>query len=278
MSDSKLASIETAIKAYQNGEFVIIVDDEDRENEGDLAIAADHITPDKVNFMASFGKGLICLAMQGKLLDRLNIPLMIPTDQNRSGFGTGFTVSIEAAHGVSTGISAADRSHTIRTLINPNTTPNDIAMPGHIFPIRARDGGVLERRGQTEASVDLAKLAGLTPAASICEIMLDDGTMARLPEILEFAKEHDMPVISVEALSQHMLERAEVKPTQPAQDRPDSIVALIGTSSLPTKHGVFTTSVFRDAQGLEHVALISGDISSDTPLLRMHSEIGRAHV
>lgn len=272
MSDSKLASIETAIKAYQNGEFVIIVDDEDRENEGDLAIAADHVTPDKVNFMATHGKGLICLAMQGKLLDRLNIPLMVPTDQNRSGFGTGFTVSIEAAEGVSTGISAADRSHTIHTLINPNSTPSDIAMPGHIFPIRARDGGVLERRGQTEASVELAKLAGLTPAASICEVMSHDGTMARLPELLEFAETHNMPVISVEALSQHMLALSVTKPAHAAQDRPESSVALIGSSALPTRHGDFTASVFRDVQGLEHMALVSGDPGSETPLVRVHSE------
>ena len=175
----QLASVTDAIKDYQDGKFVIIVDDDDRENEGDLVIAAEHITPEAINFMATYGRGLICIAMTGKMLDRLQIPLMVPQNQNSSGFGTGFTISVEAAQGVTTGISAFDRAQTIQTLINPTSTPNDIAMPGHIFPLRARDGGVIERRGQTEASVDLAKLAGLTPSGVICEIMSPNGDMAR---------------------------------------------------------------------------------------------------
>jgi 3,4-dihydroxy 2-butanone 4-phosphate synthase/GTP cyclohydrolase II len=203
MTEYTISSIEAALDAYRSGRFVIIVDDEDRENEGDLAIAADYITPEAVNFMAVHGRGLICLAMRGALLDRLKIPMMVPQAQNRSGFGTGFTVSVEATKGVTTGISAADRSHTISTLINPASTPVDIAMPGHIFPLRARDGGVLERRGQTEASVDLAVLGDLTPAGVICEVMAADGTMMRLPALREFAALHGIPIISVEDLVQY---------------------------------------------------------------------------
>ena len=269
MTDKTLSSIDDAITAFRSGQFVIIVDDEDRENEGDLTIAAEHITPEAVNFMATHGKGLICLAMQGAMLDRLKIPMMVPQNQNRSGFGTGFTVSIEAATGVTTGISAQDRSHTIQTLINPKTTPPEIAMPGHVFPIRARDGGVLERRGQTEASVDLAKLAGLSPAASICEVMSRDGTMARLPELLEFATTHDLHVISVEALVQYRL--ASEARNAPAATT-ESKTIRIGTSKLPTRHGDFLSSVYRDEQGLEHMALVCGDIERNTPLVRMHSE------
>ena len=170
-----LSSIDEAVAAIAAGGMVIVVDDEDRENEGDLVVAAEHATSAAVNFMATHGRGLICLAMQGAMLDRLQIPMMVPDGQNRSGFGTGFTVSIEAAAGVSTGISAPDRAHTIRTLIDPATTVDDIASPGHVFPLRARDGGVLERRGQTEASVDLARLAGLVPAGVICEVMRRTG-------------------------------------------------------------------------------------------------------
>ena len=182
-----LATVEAAIAEYRAGRFVIIVDDEDRENEGDLAIAAEHITPEAVNFMATHGRGLICATLTGERLDALNLPLMVPQDRNRSGFGTGFTLSVEARSGVTTGISAFDRAHTIRTLIDPRTTAEDLATPGHMFPLRARAGGVLERRGQTEASVDLARLAGLTPAGVICEILAPDGTMERLPGLIEFA-------------------------------------------------------------------------------------------
>ncbi len=198
-----IVSATEAMAAFARGETVIIVDDEDRENEGDLAIAADFVTPEAVNFFAREGRGLICCAMAPALIDRLNLPQMVPPEENRSGYGTPFTVSVEAAHGVTTGISAFDRAHTIRTLIDPRSTPADIVMPGHTFPLRARENGVLERDGQTEASVDLAMLAGLTPAAMICEIMNDDGSMARLPELEVFAKQHGMLITSVEAIAEH---------------------------------------------------------------------------
>lgn len=198
-----LASIPDALSIFKAGKFVIIVDDENRENEGDLAMAADFVTPEAVNFCAMHGRGLICCAMAGSLIDRFDLPMMVKPEHNRSGFGTAFTVSVEAAEGVTTGISAHDRATTIQTLINSTAGPKDIATPGHMFPLRARDGGVLERGGQTEASVDLARLAGLTPAAMICEVMKDDGSMARLPDLEKFAAMHDMPIISVEALVQH---------------------------------------------------------------------------
>ncbi|MBX2882720.1 MAG: 3,4-dihydroxy-2-butanone-4-phosphate synthase [Granulosicoccus sp.] len=275
MTDTSLSTVETAIEAYRAGRFVIIVDDDDRENEGDLAIAADHITPEAVNFMATHGRGLICLAMRAALLDRLQIPMMVPTDQNRSGFGTGFTISIEAVEGVSTGISAFDRSHTIKTLIDPKTTPNDIAMPGHIFPLRARDGGVLERRGQTEASVDLSMLSGLTEAGVICEVMSEDGTMALMPELQEFGKKHDIPIISVEALAQYrsaMEKDAVQKPEAEAAQPGTTLISRIGSSTLPTEHGQFDVVVFRDQQGLEHSALLCGDPEQGIPIVRLHSE------
>ena len=269
MTNSTLASIDKALTRYSQGEFIIIVDDEDRENEGDLAIAADFITADSVNFMATHGKGLICLAMHGSLLDRLQIPLMIPQEQNRSGFGTAFTVSIEAVEGVSTGISAEDRAKTIKVLIDPATTTADIAMPGHMFPLRASDNGVLERRGQTEASVDMSILAGLAPASSICEIMNDDGTMMRLPEIQEFAAKYDIPVISVEALAQHrMALEEEIKPKPVTSTN----VSLIGKSTLPTEHGIFEIQVFRDEQGFEHSTLSMQKDKDAIPLVRLHSE------
>ncbi|MEZ5896030.1 MAG: 3,4-dihydroxy-2-butanone-4-phosphate synthase [Parvularculaceae bacterium] len=198
-----IASIPEAIAAFKTGQTVIIVDDEDRENEGDLVIAADFVTPEAVNFFAKEGRGLICCAMTGDLIDKFALPMMVPQEENRSGFGTAFTVSVEAADGVTTGISAHDRAHTIRTLIDPKATRGDIVMPGHTFPLRAVDGGVLERGGQTEASVDLAKLAGLTPAAMICEVMNDDGTMARLSDLTVFARRHDMKIISVKALADY---------------------------------------------------------------------------
>lgn len=298
-----LTSVETAIADYRAGKFVIIVDDEDRENEGDLAIAAEHITPEAVNFMATHGRGLICMAMTGEQLDRLQIPLMVPQTHNRSGFGTGFTVSVEAVTGVSTGISAFDRAHTIRTLIDPASRPVDIAMPGHIFPLRARAGGVLERPGQTEASVDLAKLAGKTPAGVICEVMSADGTMARLPELLEFAARHNINVVSVDAIARYRLslnrlslnrlslnERDltttntnETKPSAEATHPPSTVPSTapstskqplenIASSQLPTEFGMFEATVYRDVQGKEHVALVLGDVAQGAPLVRLHSE------
>ncbi len=198
-----IASVPETIAAFKTGEIVIIVDDEDRENEGDLAIAADFVTPEKVNFFAKEGRGLICCAMAGALIDKFTLPMMVPQEEIRSGFGTAFTVSVEAATGVTTGISAHDRAHTIRTLIDPQAVPEDIVTPGHTFPLRANDGGVLARGGQTEAGVDLSKLAGLTPAAMICEVMNDDGTMARMPDLEIFAERHSMKIISVKAIQDY---------------------------------------------------------------------------
>jgi len=218
MSSPILSSVESALHDYARGQMIIIVDDEDRENEGDLVLAADFVTPEAINFMVTHARGLVCLAMRGALLDRLQIPMMVPQAQNRSGFGTGFTLSVEATQGVSTGISAHDRAHTIKTLIHPETTPTDIAMPGHIFPLRARDGGVLERRGQTEASVDVSALAGLTPAGIICEVMQADGSMMRLSSLEQFALEHQLKIISVEQLVQFRLESGQGNMASPLAD------------------------------------------------------------
>jgi len=198
-----IASVPEALVAYKTGEIVIIVDDEDRENEGDLTIAADFVTPEAVNFFAKEGRGLICCALAPALIDKFALPLMVSDEDNRSGFGTRFTVSVEAATGVTTGISAYDRAHTIRTLIDPKATRADIVTPGHTFPLRATEGGVLERDGQTEACVDLAMLAGLTPAAMLCEVMNHDGTMARLPDLEIFAERHGLKIISVKALQDY---------------------------------------------------------------------------
>lgn len=192
------APIEAAIEAFRSGAMVIIVDGEDRENEGDLAVAAEKVTPEAVNFMARFGRGLICLSLTNECCDRLELPLMVP--RNTSTFGTAFTVSIEARGKVTTGISAFDRAATILTAVDPASTPEDLLRPGHVFPLRARDGGVLERPGQTEASVDLARLAGLTPAGVICEVMKDDGTMARLGDLEIFARTHGLLLVSIEDL------------------------------------------------------------------------------
>ncbi|MBX2836983.1 MAG: 3,4-dihydroxy-2-butanone-4-phosphate synthase [Gammaproteobacteria bacterium] len=276
MSENKLSTIETAINAIKSGKMVIVVDDEDRENEGDFVMAGDFCDSAAVNFMITHGRGLVCLAMAPEMIDRLKIPMMVPDAQNSSGFGTGFTISVEAKAGVSTGISAPDRAQTIKTLIDPSTTPNDIAMPGHIFPLRAKRGGVLERRGQTEASVDLARLAGLTPAGVICEVMKDDGEMMRLDDLLAFAQVHDMPVISVEDLAQYR-EQHEKEVTASGERTEHAnwqqIVSVVGKSQLPTKHGNFDITIYRDAQGMEHSALVSGDLSKGkTPLVRIHSE------
>lgn len=264
-----LSSITEAIEVMAKGGLVIIVDDEDRENEGDFVVAAEHMTPDIMNTLITDGRGLVCCSMHGSLIDRLGIPMMVPDNRNSSGFGTGFTCSVEASSGVSTGISAADRSHTVRVLANPNSTPASIAMPGHIFPLRAKDGGVLERRGQTEASVDLAVLAGLRPAAVICEILKEDGDMMRLPELLVYGEKHGIPVISVEALAAYRREHettSETKRTLTPQ------VQRISTSTLPTDHGVFNITVYKDTNGLEHSLLSMGELTNSTPLVRLHSE------
>ena len=277
MSNIQIAPVEEAIRAIKNGELVIVVDDEDRENEGDFIIAAEFCTAEKVNFMITHGRGLVCVAMHSSLLDRLKIPMMVPQDQNRSGFGTAFTLSIEAVENVTTGISAPDRAQTIKTLIDPTTKPMDIASPGHIFPLRACDGGVLERRGQTEAGVDLAKLAGLTPASVICEVMAEDGEMMRLEQLCEFANEHNMLVTSVDAIAKYRekTELADVANTpdvSASMSAGETSIALIGKSALPTKHGSFDISVFRDQQGNEHSVLAMGNIANSNPLIRLHSE------
>ena len=252
------ASVEEAAELYRQGEFVIIVDDEDRENEGDLCIAAEKVTPQAINFMARYGRGLICLALTEERCDELELPLMV--EQNTSNYGTAFTVSIEARGKVTTGISAADRAATILTAIDDATRPADLLRPGHIFPLRARKGGVLKRAGQTEASVDLAKVAELKPAAVICEIMNEDGTMARLPDLQTFAAVHGLKIISVADLIKYRM-------------RHERHVQRIAAPLLPTPFGEFRAHAYRsDLSGEEHVALVMGEISQeDEVLVRVHS-------
>src|SRR5256885_14797493 len=222
----RFAAIEQALEDIQEGRLIIIVDDEDRENEGDLMVAAEKVTPEAINFMATHGRGLICLSMTGERLDELNIPLMVSDHSNTSQYGTAFCVSIEAKRNVSTGISVHDRAQTILTAIDPKTRPNDLARPGHIFPLRARDGGVLVRAGQTEASVDLASIAGMIPAGVICEVMKEDGTMARVPDLAQFAREHGLKMITTADLIRYRL-------------RTERFIHKIGETTLPTPHGNF---------------------------------------
>lgn len=276
----KLASIEEAIEDFRQGKFVIIVDDADRENEGDLAIAAQFAAPEAINFMAAEGRGLICVAMTGAALDRLGLPLMVPPEKNRSGFGTAFTVSVEARHGVTTGISAYDRARTVQVLVDPASTADDLALPGHVFPLRARDGGVLERRGQTEAGVDLARLAGLTPAAVICEMMAPDGTMARLPALLAFGRRHNIKVISVADLANYRREQEGSAPQQSkmaagngARAGQTTVARQIAAAQLPTAYGHFQVTAYLDQQGREHLLLQAGrPLTGAPPLVRLHSE------
>ncbi len=257
--DPPFATIEAAIEAFRRGEIVIIVDDEDRENEGDLAIAAEKVTPGAVNFMAKHGRGLICLAMTEERCRELDLPLMV--EDNTSTFGTAFTISIEARGKVTTGISAADRAATILTAIDPATRPEDLLRPGHVFPLRARKGGVLKRAGQTEASVDLAALAGLKPAGVICEIMNDDGTMARVPDLAKVAAEHGLLMITVSDLISYRL-------------RHETLVRKIASPRLPTIYGDFQIHAYRsDVTGDENVALAMGEIDPEEPVLvRVHSQ------
>jgi 3,4-dihydroxy 2-butanone 4-phosphate synthase/GTP cyclohydrolase II len=241
--------------------MVIIVDDEDRENEGDLAIAAERVTPEAINFMAREGRGLICLALTEERCDQLELPLMVERDDNSTPFGTAFTVSIEARGKISTGISAADRAATVRTAIDPASGPQDLLRPGHVFPLRARRGGVLKRAGQTEASVDLARLAGLTPAGVICEIMNDDGTMARVPELTRFAERHGLSMITVADLIRHRLQH-------------EVTVERLASPALPTAYGEFRVHAYRSGvTGEEHVALTCGEVDDGAPVLvRVHSQ------
>jgi 3,4-dihydroxy 2-butanone 4-phosphate synthase/GTP cyclohydrolase II len=247
------------LKEIKAGRMVILVDDEDRENEGDLVMAAEKATPEAINFMAKHGRGLICLALTEERADFLNLPPMV--SDNTSQYETAFTVSIEARRGVTTGISAADRAHTILTAIDDHSGAHDLVRPGHIFPLRARKGGVLVRTGQTEGSVDLARLAGLKPAGVICEIMNDDGSMARLPELKKFAAEHDLLIISIADIIEYRM-------------RTESLVRKAVRAHLPTRYGDFEIIVYENQlDNLEHLALIKGDLSGDEPVLvRVHSE------
>lgn len=251
---------EEAIEEIKNGKMIILVDDEDRENEGDLTIAAEFITPEIINFMATHGRGLICLPMAPEVCDQLGLPLM--TKHNQSGFGTNFTVSIEAREGVSTGISAADRARTVLAAVAENATPRDIVSPGHIFPLRAQAGGVMVRAGQTEGGVDLARLAGLRPAAVICEIMNDDGSMARLPDLIKFAEKHNLKIATIQDLIRYRLQSGMLSIRNAAESR------------LPTPYGEFTIRVYEnDLSPLPNVAIFMGDVGNGDPVLvRVHSE------
>lgn len=255
-----VSTIEEAIEDIRNGKMVILVDDEDRENEGDLCMAAEFVTPEAINFMARYGRGLICLTLTEEHADRLGLTPMVR--DNKSRFGTAFTVSIEAKKGVTTGISAADRATTIRTAVADDAKPEDLVSPGHVFPIRARKGGVLVRTGQTEGSVDLARLAGLKPAGVICEIMKDDGTMARMPDLEVFAREHGLKIVTIADLINFRLKN-------------ESLIRRVAEASLPTRFGgMFKIVVYEnDVDDYQHIALIKGDIHpEDEVLVRVHSE------
>jgi 3,4-dihydroxy 2-butanone 4-phosphate synthase/GTP cyclohydrolase II len=256
-----LANISAAIEDYRQGKFVIIIDDEDRENEGDLCMAASKVTPEAINFMARFGRGLICMPIVGSRLDELEIPMMVTSTSNTSKFGTAFTVSIEASRRVTTGISAFDRAATVQAVLDSSTRPEDIARPGHTFPLRAREGGVLERPGQTEASVDLAKLAGLYPAAVICEIMNDDGTMSRLPDLEKLAARYDLKIISIADLILYRKQQ-------------EAVIEFVTETRLPTNYGEFQVKAYKNLlNGSEELILTMGQIADGQPVLtRLHSE------
>ncbi|GBD97031.1 MAG TPA: bifunctional 3,4-dihydroxy-2-butanone-4-phosphate synthase/GTP cyclohydrolase II [Nitrospirae bacterium] len=256
----KFNTMQEAIKDIKDGKMVILIDDEDRENEGDLTIAAEKITPEAINFMARYGRGLICLSLTPEKVDALNLPMM--ADMNTSRFGTAFTISIEAKRGVTTGISAADRAKTVKTAIHPKAKPEDIARPGHIFPLKAQPGGVLQRAGQTEGSVDLARLAGLNPAGVICEIMNDDGTMARVPQLAKFASKHGLKMVTIKDLIQYRMQN-------------ECLVSRLATTTIPSSFGgEFTAIVFGNlVDDSLNIALVKGDISPDDEVLvRVHSE------
>jgi len=254
-----VASIEEAIADFRQGRMVILVDDEDRENEGDLAMAAQFVTPESINFMARFGRGLICLTLTEEKVEKLGLSMM--TSRNESQFQTAFTVSIEAREGVTTGISAADRAHTIQTAIKEEAEPREVVSPGHVFPIRARNGGVLVRSGQTEGSVDLARMAGLIPAAVICEIMNEDGTMARMPQLLEFGRKYDLKVVTIADLIRHRLES-------------EIFVKEASESRVPRHEADWRIVVHENLlDGTVHPAFVLGDIDRERPtLVRVHSE------
>jgi len=255
-----LARIKDAIDDIRKGRTVILVDDEDRENEGDLCFAAEHVSPEKINFMARYGRGLVCLSLTDERLRQLDLPMMVA--RNTSRFETAFTISIDAKRGITTGISAHDRSRTVQLCVDDKTRPDDLVRPGHIFPLRAKPGGVLVRTGQTEGSVDLARLAGLKPAAVICEIMNDDGTMARMPDLEVLAEKHDLKIVAVQDIIAYRLQK-------------ESLVENIAEATIPTPYGGdFRAIVFRSkVEGTEHLAMVKGEFDvDDEVLVRVHSE------
>ena len=254
---SEFASVAEAIEDIRAGRMVVVVDDPDRENEGDLVVAAEFATQEAVNFMATHARGLVCLCLTGDRCEALGLPQM--TQRNEARLGTAFTVSVEAREGVTTGISAGDRAHTIAVAIDPASTPRDLVQPGHVFPLRARDGGVLVRAGQTEAAVDLARLAGLNPAGVVCEIMNEDGTMARVPDLVPYCERHGLKMITVADLIEY-------------RRRTEKLVERVVSVQLPTEYGFFTAVAFRETlTGREHVALVMGEVGDDI-LVRVHSE------
>jgi 3,4-dihydroxy 2-butanone 4-phosphate synthase/GTP cyclohydrolase II len=257
--EKAFSTIEEAIADIQQGKMIVIVDDEDRENEGDLMVAAEKATPELINFMAKFGRGLICLTLTESRTRELGLSMMV--DDNQSAFETPFTVSIDARNGVTTGISAADRAHTIKVAIDPESSRGDLVKPGHIFPLRAKNGGVLVRMGQTEASVDIARIAGLQPYGVICEIMNDDGTMARVSHLTEFIKEHDLKMITTKDLAEYRLKK-------------ETLVEEVTSTILPTHSGEFRSVVFKNILNDQtHIALVKGEIQADEPtLVRVHSQ------
>jgi 3,4-dihydroxy 2-butanone 4-phosphate synthase/GTP cyclohydrolase II len=254
-----LSTVEEAIEDTRAGKLVIIVDDEDRENEGDLAMAAEKVTPDAINFMATYGRGLICAPMMGQRLEQLRMPMMV--QDNTARLGTAFTVSVDVLKGATTGISTHDRAATVKALIDPNTRAEDLGRPGHIFPLRYMEGGVLKRAGQTEASVDLARMAGLYPAGVICEIMADDGSMARMPDLSAFAEKHDLKIVSVADIIRYRRDH-------------ERLIERVAEARVPTEHGEFTAVSYRSIVDTnEHVALVKGSIDAEEPtLVRVHSE------
>ncbi|OGD36917.1 MAG: bifunctional 3,4-dihydroxy-2-butanone 4-phosphate synthase/GTP cyclohydrolase II [Candidatus Aminicenantes bacterium RBG_19FT_COMBO_58_17] len=258
-AESSIITVERALQEVSSGRLIIIVDDEDRENEGDLMVAAEKITPEIINFMSRYGRGLICLPLTKNRLEELRLPLMVR--ENTSRFETAFTVSVDAKAGVSTGISAFDRARTIQVAIDPEAEPSDLVRPGHIFPLEAREGGVLARAGQTEAAVDLARLAGLAPAGVICEILNEDGTMARIPQLEIFSLEHGIPILTIADLIKYRM-------------KTESLVRKIDEADLPTQYGHFRVLIFEDLiQHENHVALVKGEIERDEPILvRAHSQ------
>ncbi|MCY6960533.1 bifunctional 3,4-dihydroxy-2-butanone-4-phosphate synthase/GTP cyclohydrolase II [Clostridium brassicae] len=258
MNKIKFNTIEEAVEDIKKGKMIVVVDDEDRENEGDLLMAAEKVTPEAINFMAKYGRGLICMPMIGEKLDKLNLNQMV--SKNTDAKGTAFTVSIDWV-GTTTGISAYERADTVAKAVEDDVKPEDFQRPGHIFPLQAKEGGVLKRAGHTEASVDIARLAGFKPAGVICEIMSEDGTMARVPDLMEFVKEHNLKIITIADLIEY-------------RRRTESLVERVGEASLPSKYGEFKIIGFEDKlTGKEHVALVKGDVSNGEPvLIRVHSE------